>query len=370
LRIQSVDPFILHIPVNAESISDSTHTVTHWGVTGARIVTTDGLEGFGFTGTHALLATDRLIARCIAESYAPLLVGEDAQEGYRLWHRLARLPAVQWVGRAGITQLALATIDIALWDLRAKAAGLPLWKLLGVTTKDRLEACNTDIGWLSIPKDDLVAKSRRAIEVDGFRRLKLKVGHDDRMVDIDRIEAVRKAVGSRVTVAIDGNGKWDLPTCQPFCARVEALDIFWFEEPMRFDDVGSHRALAASTSIPLALGQLYSADAFGSFISAGAVLYGQPDVTRLAGITEYIQVAESAHSRRLPVVAHVGDMGQEHVHLSYWHAATPLLEYIPWTKDSFAEPIRVDEGYYTRPEMPAAGCTPTDAAISFYGKSC
>jgi L-alanine-DL-glutamate epimerase-like enolase superfamily enzyme len=118
LRIQSVDPFIRHIPVNAESISDSTHTVTHWGVTGARIVTTDGPEGFGFTGTHALLATDRLIARCIAVSYAPLLVGEDAQDGYRLWHRLARLPTVQWVGRAGITQLALATIDIALWDLR------------------------------------------------------------------------------------------------------------------------------------------------------------------------------------------------------------------------------------------------------------
>jgi L-alanine-DL-glutamate epimerase-like enolase superfamily enzyme len=94
----------------------------------------------------------------------------------------------------------------------------------------------------------------------------------------------------------------------------------------------------------------------------------QPDVTRLAGITEYIQVAQSAHSRRLPVVPHVGDMGQVHVHLSYWHAATPMLEYIPWIKDSFVEPIRVEEGRYNRPEMPGAGCTLTEAAMVSYGK--
>jgi L-alanine-DL-glutamate epimerase-like enolase superfamily enzyme len=370
LKIRSLEPFILHIPVNAGSISDSTHTITHWGVVGTRILTEDGLIGFGFTGTHSHLPTDRLIAACIAESYAPLLIGEDASEGRRLWSKLANFPAIRWVGRAGITQLALAAIDIALWDLRAKAAGLPLWKLLGGASKEKLEAYNTDIGWLSIAKDDLVTKSMRAVEYDGFRRLKLKVGHEDPMADIGRIEAVRAAVGPRVTIAIDANGRWDLPTCQRFCARAEPLDIFWFEEPMAFDDIGSHRKLAQCTSIPIALGeQLYSADAFNSFIEVSAVQYLQPDVTRLAGITEYIQVAETAHSHRLPVVAHVGDMGQVHVHLSYWHPATPMLEYIPWIKDSFVEPIRVEEGYYVRPEAPGAGCTLTEAAMSSYAKS-
>jgi L-alanine-DL-glutamate epimerase-like enolase superfamily enzyme len=140
---------------------------------------------------------------------------------------------------------------------------------------------------------------------------------------------------------------------------------------MWFDDVGSHATLAASTSIPIALGeQLYTADAFAGFIAAQAVQYVQPDVTRLAGITEYIQVADTAHSHRLPVVAHVGDMGQVHVHLSYWHPATGMLEYIPWIKDSFAEPIRVEGGYYARPEMPGAGCTLTEAAMSSYAKPC
>src|SRR5882724_10497942 len=219
MKIKSVEPFILHCPLNTDSISDSTHTITHWGVVGARITTEDGLMGYGFTGTHAHLPSDRLITSCISESYAPLLIGEDASDGDRLWLKLARFPAIQWVGRAGITHVALAAIDIALWDLRAKAAELPLWMLLGSATTEKLEAYNTDVGWLSVPKTKLVEGCRAAIEKDGFRRLKLKVGHADPMVDIDRIEAVRHAVGPKITIAIDGNGKWDLPTCQRFCAR-------------------------------------------------------------------------------------------------------------------------------------------------------
>jgi len=371
MRIRSVEPFILHVPLNTDSISDSTHTITHWGVVGTKIVTESGLAGFGFTGTHAHLPSDRLVTSCIADSYAPLLLGEDARDGERLWLKLARHPALQWVGRAGITQIALAAVDIALWDLRAKSAGVPLWQYLGGATKQRLEAYNTDIGWLSIPQDALVTKSRDAIEHDGFRRLKLKVGHADPMVDIARIEAVRRAVGPSITIAIDANGKWDLPTCQRFCARAAPLDLFWFEEPMWYDDIASHAALARSTPIPVALGeQLYTADAFSAFIDAGAVHYVQPDVTRLAGITEYIQVAHTAHAHRLPVVAHVGDMGQVHVHLSYWHPATPMLEYIPWIKDCFAEPIRVEDGHYVRPQLPGAGCTLTDAAMRAHGQPC
>jgi L-alanine-DL-glutamate epimerase-like enolase superfamily enzyme len=370
MRIRSVEPFILHVPLNTTSVSDSTHTITHWGVVGVKIIVEDGREGFGFTGTHAHLPSDRLVAACIAESYAPLLVGEDAHDGERLWLKLARHPALQWVGRAGITQLALAAVDIALWDLRAKAADLPLWRFLGGATKQKLEAYNTDIGWLSIAKDGLVEKSLRAIEHGGFRRLKLKVGHADPMVDIERIEAVRNAVGTSVTIAVDANGKWDLPTCRRFCVRAEALDLFWFEEPTWYDDVAAHAALARSTMIPVALGeQLYTADAFNGFIGAGAVHYVQPDVTRLGGITEYIRVAHQAHASRLPVVAHVGDMGQVHVHLSYWHPATPMLEYIPWIKDCFAEPIRVDDGHYVLPQMPGAGCTLTEEAMAAHSKA-
>ncbi len=363
MKIIAVEPFILHVPLNRSSISDSSHTITHWGVVGVRITVEGGKAGYGFTGTHAHLASDQLITACIRGCYADLLIGEDAGDITRLWRKLARFPALQWVGRAGITQLALAAVDIALWDVKAKIAGVPLWKLLGGATSSRLEAYNTDIGWLSIPTDQLVEGSLRAVEVDGYKRLKLKVGSDDLTKDLARIEKVRKAVGDAVTIAVDGNGKWDLPTCMRFCALAAPLDIFWFEEPLWYDDVASHAALARSTPIPIALGeQLYTADAFTAFMDAGAVHFVQPDVTRLGGITEYITVAEAAYARRLPVVPHVGDMGQIHVHLAVWHPATTMLEYIPWIMDCFVEPIAVQAGAYAVPQMPGAGTTLTEEA--------
>lgn len=369
MNITRVDPFILHIPVTGGSIEDSTHQVTHWGVVGCRIEASNTLVGYGFTGTHAHLASDRLVTTCISECYAPLLLGEDAAQITRLWMKLARYPSVQWVGRAGISQLALAAIDVALWDLKAKAAQVPLWHLLGGVTKDRLEAYNTDVGWLSLPVEKIISLAKHAIEVDGFRRIKVKVGQSDPMADIKRLEKIRTAIGPDITLAIDGNGKWDLPTCKRFCARAEALDIFWFEEPLWYDDVMSHRELALSTSIPVALGeQLYTADAFCAFTQNQAIHWVQPDVTRLGGITEYLQVASLALAHRLPVAPHAGEMSQVHRHLAYWHPGTPVLEYIPWIKDAFLEPAEVVAGDFVLPQQAGASSTPSDEAFRRFAK--
>jgi L-alanine-DL-glutamate epimerase-like enolase superfamily enzyme len=93
------------------------------------------------------------------------------------------------------------------------------------------------------------------------------------------------------------------------------------------------------------------------------VQYVQPDVTRLGGITEYIQVADLAHAFRLPVAPHAGEMSQVHVHLAFWHPATTLLEYIPWIKEHFEDPIVVRDGKYQRPQLPGAGTTPLRSAF-------
>jgi L-alanine-DL-glutamate epimerase-like enolase superfamily enzyme len=369
MRITRVEPFILHLPVTGGAIRDSTHQVTHWGVIGCRIEADNGLAGFGFTGTHAHLPSDRLIAACIADCYAELLLSEPLDDITRLWMKLARFPPLQWVGRAGITHLALAAVDIALWDLKAKAAKMPLWRLLGGSTCEALEAYNTDIGWLSLSTDTIIEGAIRAIEIDGFRRIKVKVGHADPMVDVTRLEAIRRAIGDYVTLAIDGNGKWDLPTCKRFCARAEKLDLFWFEEPLWYDDIGSHAELACSTSIPVALGeQLYTVDAFRGFVGSHAVHWVQPDVTRLGGITEFIQVADLALAHRLPVAPHAGEMSQVHLHLAYWHPAATVLEYIPWIKDAFEEPAETRHGIFLRPEQPGASTTPTEDAIRRFSK--
>lgn len=370
MKITKVEPFILHIPVTGSGISDSTHSITHWGVVGAQISTDNGLVGWGFTGTHAFLPGDRLIASCIKDCFAYILIGQSALDINHLWYKLARHPAMQWIGRAGISQLAIAAIDIALWDLKAKYMKLPLWSALGGSTKDILPAYNTDIGWLSIPDSQLVDGARRVVEKDGFRGIKIKVGSSNPSVDLKRIEKVRSVIGDDIMLAVDGNGKWDLPTCVKFCKQAEAYNLYWFEEPMWYDDVRGHAELARQTTIPIALGeQLYNSDAFQHFMDSGAVHYVQPDITRLGGVSEFLTVADAALSRRLPVAAHVGDMGQVHVHLAYNHSSCPILEYIPWIKDAFEDPIVVKDGNYLKPQQPGAGTTPTNVAIEKYAQA-
>jgi L-alanine-DL-glutamate epimerase-like enolase superfamily enzyme len=207
MKITKVETFILHVPVTGEKIDDSTHQVTHWGAPGVIISTDSGLSGYGYTGTHAHLPTDRLITDCISATYAPLLDGEDPDDVQRLWRKLFHFPPAQWVGRKGITQLALSAVDIALWDLKAKAVGLPLWKLLGGSEKKKLEAYNTDAGWLDRPIAQLVDGTRRAIEQDGFKGVKIKGGSADPRRDLERLEAVRKVIGNGIKLMADANGR-------------------------------------------------------------------------------------------------------------------------------------------------------------------
>lgn len=366
--ITAIETFILHVPVTRGGIADSTHSITHWGVPGAIVRTDSGISGFGFTGTHAHLPTDRLITACIAESYAPLLIGKEATDTSHLWDVMAHHPPVQWVGRCGITHLALAAVDIALWDIKAKHAGVPLWKLLGGSGTKQLEAYNTDGGWLNWPTEQLVGDCKRLVEVEGYRGVKIKIGSPEPERDLMRIEVVRKAIGPNAKLMVDANGRFDLPAAQRIGKRLADFDVVWFEEPIWHDDVAGHATLARSIDTPIALGeQLYRLDDFRNFISAGAVKFTQPDVVRLGGITEWRQVADLALANGLPVAAHVGDMGQIHEHLCIAHDGCTILEYIPWIRDCFVEPATVRDGSYVTPQQPGAGTTLKPDAITRFG---
>jgi L-alanine-DL-glutamate epimerase-like enolase superfamily enzyme len=367
MKITALEPFILHVPVTNQKIADSMHQVTHWGAVGVIVHTDVGLRGYGFTGTHAHLPTDRLISDCIEHAFAPALMGEDPQEVVHLWKKLYQIPSIRWVGRSGITQLALSAIDVALWDLKAKEAKMPLWKLLGGGQSCRIVAYNTDGGWLNWTKSQLVDDARRIVG-EGFRGVKIKIGSPDPLDDLDRIEAVRKAIGPRVQFMVDANGRWDLPTAVRIGLHLADYDINWFEEPMWFDDVAGHAALARAITTPIALGeQQYSIDPFRQFIAAEAVHFVQPDATRIGGITPWWQAADLAHAHRLPAVAHVGDMMQIHLQLSIAHPACEMLEYIPWLRECFEEPATVEDGCFKVPQDPGAGTTLHADAIERFG---
>ncbi len=367
MKITNVETFVLHVPVTNLRVADSSHQLTDWGAVGTIIHTDTGLRGYGYTGTHGHLATDRLIRDCIRHAYAPLLTGEDPHNVAQLWEKLYHHPSIRWVGRAGITQMALSAVDIALWDIKAKAAGMPLWKLLGGNEHKKLEAYNTDGGWINWSVDQLVECAKASVD-EGFRGLKLKVGSLDPNDDLRRIKAVRDVIQPHVKLSVDANGRWDLPTAMHVGRRFREYDVLWFEEPLWFDDVFSHAALARAIDTPIALGeQLYSPDAFSQFIRAGALHYVQPDVTRLGGVTAWWQVADLAFAHRLPVVAHAGDMMQVQQHLAFAHPACQLLEYIPWLRVCFEEPATVEDGYFRLPQAPGAGTTIKTERIARFG---
>jgi len=365
--IRRIETFLLHVPVTGNHIADSLHQVTHWGVPGVIIETDDGRKGYGYTGTHGHTATDRLIEDAIQQTYAPLLIGENAHDVLHLWRKLDRFPPAQWVGRTGVLKLALAAVDVALWDLKAKAAGLPLWRLLGGAHPDGVPAYNTNCGWLSLSQSQLVDGSRKLVVEEGWAGIKVKIGSKDPHDDFERLAAVRHAVGPRTRMMVDANGAFDLPRAMEYGRRFEDLDIGWFEEPLWYDDVAGHVRLAQNMSTPIALGeQLYTIDAFREFVTAGAVHYVQPDAVRLGGISEWWQVADLAHCCRLPVAPHVGDMVQIHWHLALAHPACTVLEYIPWLQECFEEPARIVDGRFVAPELPGAATTLRRDALERY----
>ncbi len=369
MRITGVETFILHVEVSGGAIADGSHRVGHWGAPGVLIHTDAGLTGTGYTGTHAHLASDRMIALCIEEAYAPLLLGRDPREVRSLWTRLQRHPPLQWVGRSGITHLAHAAVDVALWDLKAQAAGEPLWRLLGGSGEQRLEAYDTDGGWLDRSDEQLLAETEARLE-QGYRAVKIKVGSRDERGRLDpgrdlrRVALVRGLLPTGARLMVDANGAWDLATALEAGRALAEHAVAWLEEPIWYDDLPGHARLSAELATPIALGeQLYTLDAFRDFITAGAVHYVQADAVRLAGVTEWWRVAELAHAHHLPVVPHIGDMMQVHLHLALAHPACTLLEHIPWMRDCFEEPATVVDGRFEVPERPGAGTTLREDAL-------
>lgn len=296
-------------------------------------------------------------------------MGEDPREVGGLWSKMAYHPPLHWVGRAGILTMALAAVDIALWDLKAKVSGEPLWKLLGGNEGVEVEVYNTDGGWLNFEQQMLVDDARRMVEEEGYRSIKMKVGKEDASEDLRRVEAVRNAIGPEVSLMTDANGRWRMPLAVEVAARLRDYDVQWIEEPLWHDDISGHVELSRAIETPVALGEmLYSLAQFKEFIVSGAVHFVQPDATRLGGITEAWQVSDLAHAAGLPVTPHAGDMAQVQAHLSLAHPGISLLEFIPWIKDCFVEPLHIKEGSLRCPEQPGAGTTLTALTLESFSR--
>jgi len=249
MKITNVEGFIVQVPIR-RAIEDSIHHVPTWGVPGALIRTDEGLTGTGYTGTHA--RGDDLIKGAIEKHLGPVLVGRDPFHVKQIWQDLYMGP-LRWVGRAGISQMAQAAIDIALWDIIAQAQEQPLWRVLGAAKTGPVPTYNTDAGWLNWTEAELIDDIRRLID-QGWRAVKMKVGKPRLREDVRRVAAVRAAIGDEIDLMVDANTIWDINTAISAARLLEPFRLTWLEEPLHPDDIGGHARLAEATTIPIAVG--------------------------------------------------------------------------------------------------------------------
>jgi L-alanine-DL-glutamate epimerase-like enolase superfamily enzyme len=323
----------------------------------AEIESEGGHKGIGFSyskraGGFGLFAH--------AKEIAPALIGEDPNDIARLWDKLVWAGAS--VGRSGLATQAIAAFDVALWDMKAKRAGLPLAKLLGAR-RDSVQCYNTSGGFLSTPQDELVANCVAAIE-GGIGGLKIKVGHPDPMVDLARMDAVQKAVSGRVPLMVDANQQWDRPTAERVGRALESLNLVWIEEPLDAYDVEGHARLAAQLVTPIASGEMLTSVAeHMALITNGAVDFIQPDAPRVGGITQFLKIMTAAEQKYLKMAPHFAM--EIHVHLAAAYAHDSWVEHFDWLDPLFNEHLDIRDGRMIVSDRPGLGVTLSEQAIAW-----
>ncbi|MGD0715537.1 MAG: mandelate racemase/muconate lactonizing enzyme family protein [Gaiellaceae bacterium] len=334
----------------ADPFSDAIQKVATVDIILVDVTTDAGLTGSGFCYTIGTGGT--AILNLLRTDLLPLLTGEDAQQIEALWQKLFWATHATAVG--AITSLALSAVDIALWDLRGKATGQPLWLLAG-GAKPRVALYDTTGGWLNYSVDQLVAGAKDSV-AQNWPGVKIKVGKPDLEEDIERLAAVRQTVGARVHIMVDANQSMTCAEAKRRARRFEDFDLFWFEEPLPADDICGHVRLTASTSIPIAVGEsIYSPSYFREYLAAGAASIVQPDVARIGGITPWLKTAHLAETFNVKVAPHA--FMEIHVSLA---AAVPnslYVEYIGQSllKDVTTAPIQVVDGHAAPPSTPGVG---------------
>ena len=360
MKITGTQTFVLRIPTGGE-MADSMQSVQHLEIVGLTIATDQGITGTGYTITVGHGGS--VIREILDTLYVGDLIGRDPHDVREIWQSLY-FGKAHWIGRAGATTMAQAAVDIALWDILAKAAQLPLWQLLGGARPGSIPVYNTHAGWLNYSIDQLKDEALRLLDL-GYTALKMKVGLADTHEDYRRVRAVREAIGDAVVLMVDANQKWDLMQARAAARKFEDLGLAWLEEPLHPDDIPAHRALKQGTSIPIALGEhVYTTHAFRDYLAAGAVDVVQVDVCRVGGITPWLEVAALANAHGVRVCPHCGDLMQVHQHLVRAITNSWYLEVIPlWQTGPFKHQIRLERGKCLAPQEPGASTEMTDAAF-------
>ncbi len=313
-----------------------------------RLQCSDGSEGVGYSYTIGTGGSS--VVALLRDHLLPRLIGQDPERIEGIWQDLLFHTHATHVG--AVTSLALAAIDIALWDRRGKNLGLPLWKLAG-GARSQVPIYTTEGGWLHLPTEDLVAQTAAARQ-NGFLGAKIKIGRPHVSEDLERLQAVREAMGAGFELMVDANQAFSLSEALRRAHGLQGLNLAWLEEPMPADDVMGHAQLCSKSAVPIAVGEsLYSIGQFADYVRAGACHIVQVDVARVGGITPWLKVAHLAQCHNLAVCPHF--LMELHVSLACAVANATWVEYIPQLDPITHSRLRIHDGRAMAPEAPGLG---------------
>ncbi|MDD0837125.1 mandelate racemase/muconate lactonizing enzyme family protein [Curvibacter sp. HBC61] len=320
----------------------------------AEVETRDGHRGLGFSYSKRAGGPGQFAH---AQEIAPALLGEDPSDIAKIWTKLCWAGAS--VGRSGMGVQAIGAFDVALYDLKARRAGLSLSKFLG-SQRDSVRCYNTSGGFLHTPIDQLVVNAQASV-ARGIGGIKLKVGQPDCAADIARLTAVRQQLGDAVPIMVDANQQWDRPTAQRMCRIFEQFNLVWIEEPLDAYDFEGHAALAAQFDTPIATGEmLTSTTEHFELIRHRAADYLMPDGPRVGGITPFLKIAAQAEHAGLMLGPHFAM--ELHVHLGAIYPTEPWVEHFDWLEPLFNERLEIRDGRMQVPTRPGLGLSLSDQA--------
>jgi L-alanine-DL-glutamate epimerase-like enolase superfamily enzyme len=347
MEISRTKTHLFSLPVPVER-SDAIQIFNAMEMLVIELWTSGGHHGTGYGYT---IGTGGRAAKAFLDTeLVPLLTGLDCESHELIWEKL--IGATRASSGGPVSSIARASVDIAVWDIKAKSHGVPLYKLLG-GLRDRVPVYDTEGGWLHVPIEELIRNVRQAVE-KGFRGVKVKVGKVDAREDVSRLQAVRLAIGPAVKLMADANQCWALAEAIRRARMFEPIDLYWLEEPIAATNVGGHRELKKHTCTPIAVGEtLYSKESFAEYIRNDAASILQPDVARVGGITEWMKIAAMAEAFQISVAPHF--LMEIQLHLA---AATPngiFVEYIPQLGPYLEEEFKLEGGCLVAPARPGHG---------------
>lgn len=357
-RIAQVRVSLAYLPLrrpisDAKVLTGRQKPLTEVAFLFAEIATEGGQRGLGISYSKRA-GGPGLYAH--ASEIANNLLGEDPSDIARLGVKLMWAGAS--VGRSGIATQAIAAFDIALWDIKARRAGLPLAKLIGAH-KDSVACYNTSGGFLSSPIDEVLANCSSAI-ASGIGGIKIKVGQPDWAEDLKRVEAVRRHIGD-FPLMVDANQQWDRPTASRVSRVLEQFNLVWIEEPLDAYDAEGHAKLAATLDTPVASGEMLSSvGEHLELIRLDAVDFIQPDAPRVGGITQFLKIMTTAEGRHMKLAPHF--FMELHVHLSACYPHDSWVEHFDWLEPLFNERLEIKDGWMLVPTRPGLGLSLTEQA--------